>query len=431
MAKEENYSILTRLIYGEAHTEEWDFGHHVIPPLTSSTTYRLKSVERGSQGFSQIGNLPDTAGFDPIYVYSRMGDPVIDMLQNALATAEKGECAVTFATGMAAVHAAVGIFLKQGSEIICHQMVYGCTYSLFTTWLKNLGIKVHFADLSKPRSFIDLINENTKVIYLETPANPTLEMTDISAVTSIIKEKNETRSAEQQIYSVIDNTFSTPYTQRPLEHGIDVIVHSLTKGICGFGTDMGGAVITSNKFFEQLILHRKDFGASLSPKSAWHILVYGISTLGLRIERQQTTALRIAEFLEGHPAIESVSYPGLESYPQRELALRQLRNYRGEFSPGFMVYFTLKGATPGDSRANGAKLMNYIADNSYAITLAVSLGQLRTLIEHPGSMTHSAYSAEEQINRGLHPGGIRLAVGIEEAEDIMKDLETALQFISQ
>jgi len=429
MAKEENYSILTRLIYGEAHTEEWDFGHHVIPPLTSSTTFRLKSVERGSQGFSQIGNLPDTAGFDPIYVYNRMGDPVIDMLQNALATAEKGECAVTFATGMAAVHAAVGIFLEQGSEIICHQMVYGCTYSLFTTWFNKLGIKVHFADLSKPGTFIHLINEKTKVIYLETPANPTLEMTDISAVTSIIKECNETRSAENQIYSVIDNTFSTPYTQRPLEHGIDVVLHSLTKGICGFGTDMGGAVITRNQFFEKLIMHRKDFGASLSPKSAWHILVYGISTLGLRIERQQTSALRIAEFLEGHPAIESVFYPGLESYPQRELALRQLRNYRDEFSPGFMIYFTLKGKTPEESKTNGAKLMNFIADNSYAITLAVSLGQLRTLIEHPSSMTHSAYSAEEQVSRGMHPGGIRLAVGIEEAEDIMKDLETALQFI--
>jgi methionine-gamma-lyase len=430
MAKEENYSILTRLIYGESHTEEWDFGHHVIPPLTSSTTFRLKSVERGSQGFTQIGSSPDDLQADPIYVYNRMGDPVIDMLQSALAVAEKGECAVTFSTGMAAVHAATGIFLEHGSEIICHQIVYGCTYSLFTTWMAKLGVKVHFADLSKPRSFLPLINEKTRIIYIETPANPTLEMTDISAVTSIIKEQNQSRPADKQIYSVIDNTFSTPYTQRPIEHGVDLVVHSLTKGISGFGTDMGGAVITRNEFFHNLILHRKDFGASLSPKAAWHILVYGIPTLGLRIERQQTNALRIATLLENHPAVEAVFYPGLESYPQRELALKQLRNYRGEFSPGFMIYFTLKGENPEDSKTKGAKLMNYIADNSYAITLAVSLGQLRTLIEHPASMTHSAYSAEEQASRGMHPGGIRLAVGIEEAEDIMKDLETALQFIS-
>ena len=359
-----------------------------------------------------------------------MGDPVIDMLQHALATAEGGECAVTFATGMAAVNAAVQVLLKKDAEIISHKMVYGCTYTLFTDWLQSLGVKSHFVDFTKSDSFLDLVNDNTRIIYLETPANPTLEMTDIAAVSARVKALNVKRSKENQIYIVIDNTFPTPYGQRPLEHGVDMVVHSLTKGISGFGTDMGGAVITRTEFFERLILQRKDFGASLSPKAAWSILVHGMPTLALRVERQQANAIQIAKYLETHPAVEQVFYPGLSSYPQRELAERQLRDYKGRFAPGFMIYFTLRGDSPALSKDRGAALMNYIAENSYAVTLAVSLGQLRTLIEHPGSMTHSAYSADEQLKRGIHPGGIRLAVGIEEAEDILKDLEAALQSLS-
>jgi cystathionine beta-lyase/cystathionine gamma-synthase len=425
MANEKKYSIPTRLIYGKFHTAEWDFSHHVIPPMTLSSTFRLDSVARGVKGFEQIGR----SGADPIYVYDRMAEPTSDMLQHALATAEEGESAVVFSTGMAAVHAATTLMVSQGDEIISHKVVYGCTYSLFTSWMPRFGVKVLFADMTNADNFLPLVSERTRLIYLESPANPTLEITDVRAVCERVAELNRHRPEERRIYVAIDNTFATPYCQRPLTLGADFVIHSLTKGISGFGTEMGGAVICRKEFFDPLILSRKDFGASLSPRVAWQILVYGLSTLSLRVERQQANAMQLATFLEGHAEVERVIYPGLASFPQAELARRQMRNYRGEFAPGFMIFFTLKGSSLEESREKGEKLMNYIAENSYTLTLAVSLGQLRTLIEHPGSMTHASYSVEEQIARGMHPGGIRLAVGIEEAEDLMADLGTALDKI--
>ncbi len=259
--------------------------------------------------------------------------------------------------------------------------------------------------------------------------NPSLELVDIKAIADTVKSINATRSADQQILTIIDNTFCTPYSQRPLSLGIDMVVHSLTKGISGFGIEMGGAVITRREFLTRLILHRKDFGGTLSPSTAWSILVHGLPTLSLRIPRQQSNAYEVAKFLEAHPQVEFVRYPGLSSFPQYDLARRQMIDYYGEFSPGFMIYFSLKGS-PEESRSKGNKMMDFIADNAYAITLAVSLGQIRTLIEHPGSMTHSAYSAEEQVARGLDPGGIRLAVGIEHPQDIIRDLESALEALS-
>ncbi len=430
MADEKEYSIPTRLIYGKAHTEEWDFSHHVVPPVTASSTFRLDSVERGVAGFQQIGQSIGLGISDPIYVYNRMAEPNNDMLQHALAIAEEGEAAVTFATGMAAVHAAVTLPLTPGSEIISHKVVYGCTYSLFQTWLPKFGMRVHFVDMTNPDAFLAQVNEKTKMIYLESPANPTIELTDIAAVTKRVKELNAKRPPEQRIFVAIDNTFCTPYAQRPLTLGADFVIHSLTKGISGFGVDMGGAVITRKEFFDPLILLRKDFGATLSPRVAWQIQVYGLSTLALRVERQQRTAMTVARFLAQHPRVETVFYPGLETFPQYDVAQKQMRNYSGEFAPGFMMYFTLKGANGEEALLHGKKMMNFIADNSYTVTLAVSLGQLRTLIEHPGSMTHTAYTAEEQIQRGIHPGGVRLAIGIEEPADLIRDLERGLDAIS-
>lgn len=426
MADEKQYSIPTRLIYGKAFTKEWDFSHHVIPPMTLSTTFRLDSVARGVEGFSHIGSSVEQGVSDPIYIYDRMGEPNTDMLQHALATAEGGDSAVVFSTGMAAVHAAAMLLLQPGSEIISHRIVYGCTYSLFGDWMPRLGMKVHFVNMSNPDLFLEKVTENTRLIYLESPANPNLELTDIKAVCSHVKRLNGNRPPEKRIYVSLDNTFATPYCQRPLEFGVDMVVHSLTKGLSGFGTEMGGAVIARKELYDRLIVFRKDFGAALSPRVSWQILVYGLPTLALRVERQQQTALTIARFLESHPVVDQVFYPGLESFPQYELARRQMRNYKGEFAPGSMLYFTLKGKTPEKSKKAGEKLMNFIASNSYAVTLAVSLGQLRTLIEHPGSMTHAAYSAEDQLKLGLHPGGIRLAVGIEEPDDLIKDLNQAL-----
>ena len=422
---ERNYSIPTRLIYGESFTSTWDYKHHVVPPITASSTFRLDSASRGAEGFEAIGQ-PGFAA-DPIYVYDRMGEPNNNMLQQSLAIAEQAECAVNFATGMAAVHAALTFALNVGSEIIAHRTLYGCTYSLLTSWMPKFGMKVHFEDLRDPTKIEELTNENTRIVYIESPVNPSLELVDIQAVAATVAKLNQGRAPENRILTVMDNTFCTPYGQRPIPLGIDIVVHSLTKGISGFGVEMGGAVVTRKEFFTPLILHRKDFGGNLSPTVAWNILTHGLPTLPLRFPKQQQNASNVSKFLEQHPLVETVRYPGLSSFPQYDLARRQMIDYDGNFAPGFMVYFILKGSTPAESRARGMRMMDYIAENAYAITLAVSLGQIRTLIEHPGSMTHSAYSAEDQVALGLDPGGIRLAVGIEHPDDVIRDLESALE----
>jgi methionine-gamma-lyase len=423
---DEKYSIPTRLIYGKSVAEEWDYSHHVIPPVTTSTSFRLDSASRGAQGFGEIGrSIPGK----PIYLYDRMGEPTADMLQDALAIADEGEVAITFATGMAAISAALCFALNKGAEIISHRTVYGCTYSLMTGWLTRMGVKVHFCDLTDPKSFLPHVNENTRLLFLESPVNPTLQLLDTEKIVAELSAVNKNRPPDKKIISVFDNTFATPFCQRPLKHGVDLVVHSLTKGISGFGTDMGGAVVTRREFREPLILFRKDFGGNLSPMTAWHILVYGLSTLTLRIPKQQENALRIATYLEKHPLVERVSYPGLASFPQGEIARRLMRDYDGQFAPGIVIYFALKGSSPDDAKKKGELMMDWTAENAYSITLAVSLGQVRTLIEHPGSMTHAAYPAAEQINLGIEPGGIRLAVGIENPDDVIKDLDAALKHI--
>ncbi len=422
------YRMATRLLYGKSYTTAWDYEHHVVPPMTTSSSFRLDSAARGAEGFANIGQkYADDPGVDQIYVYDRMGEPNSIMLQHVLAAAEGKEIAVTFATGMAAVSAAVCFALEKGNEVISHKTIYGCTYSLYTDWLKRFGFPVHFCDLTKPDSFLEHVNDNTRVLYLESPANPTLELLDIEAIMAELNKINASRPVEKKIISVMDNTFATPFCQRPGEFGVDVIVHSLTKGISGFGTEMGGAVITQKEYQNRLILFRKDFGGTLSPSSAWHIMTYGMSTLTMRIKRQQENAWKIAEFLEAHPDVEQVFYPGLKSFPQHEIAKRMMRDYDGNFAPGIMIYFTLKGSNPEEQKTRGESMMDFVAQEAYAVTLAVSLGQLRTLIEHPGSMTHAAYPAEEQVKNGIHPGGIRLAVGIEDTDDIIKDLDTALK----
>lgn len=427
---ESRYRIPTQLIYGKSYTPEWDYSHHVIPPISASSTFRLDTVQRGAKGFEEIGKLlPNDSVSAPVYVYDRMGEPNNALLQHSLAVAERGEIAVTFASGMAAVHAATLMRLREGSEIVSHKTIYGCSYSLFTRWLRNLGIKTHFVDLTNPDLLPSAVNAKTRVVYLESPVNPTLELLDLPAIANRVKQINAGRPPEERIVTVIDNTFATPYCQRPIEHGIDIVVHSLTKGISGFGTILGGAVITRGEFHEDLVHIRKDFGGILVPQTAWNVLLYGVSTLALRIPRQQRNAELIAQYLEQHPKVESVRYPGLSSFPQHQLARRMLKDYNGEFAPGFMIYFSVKGANPDDSKMKGARMMDFIAENAYTVTLAVSLGQIRTLIEHPGSMTHASYSAAEQIASGIEPGGIRLAVGIEEPSDIITDLDAALSAI--
>jgi len=433
MADEQNnerYSKETQLIYGKTHSMKWDYDHHVLPPLTSSATYRLDSAQRGAQGFIEFANTAkQRKNKQPILIYDRLGEPNKDILEENLAYAENGECAVTFGCGMAAISAILGILTKSGEQIIAHRTMYGCTFSLFRNWYPRYNIDVQLINLHDLDGLHSSITPDTRVVYFESPVNPTLTLIDIGAITNLMKRINNSRPEDERIYVVVDNTFATPYCQRPLEHGVDFVVHSLTKGIGGFGTDMGGVVVGPEKWRDMLLLYRKDFGGVLSPKSAWPVLVYGLPTLSLRVQKQIETSMAVAEFLEQHAKIRSVSYPGLESFPQYDLARKQMTNYDGEFAPGTLMYFTLKAASAQESRDKGETLINYVADNAYTITLAVSLGHTRTLIEHPGSMTHSAIPAEEQVLRGMDPGGIRLSIGIERASDIIQDLEEALSHI--
>ncbi|HEX6045412.1 MAG TPA: PLP-dependent aspartate aminotransferase family protein [Pyrinomonadaceae bacterium] len=425
--KKESYRIRTHLVHGNYDSKHWDYDHHVVPPISASAAYRLGSVHRGAQGFVEFASdEAEVKGHIPIYIYDRLDEPTRAILEESLAYAEGGETAVTFATGMAAISAALGVTCTAGTELVAHHTLYGCTYSLLTNWLPRFGINTRFADLKDERSVREAITKRTRVVYFETPVNPTLDLIDIASVRRWMDEARPGVEEKDRLLMVVDNTFATPYCQRPLAFGADIVAHSLTKDIGGFGTDMGGAVIAPRKFHAPLLMYRKDFGGVLSPKSAWSILVYGLPTLPTRMVNQQKSANRIAQFLERHPKVARVHYPGLETFPQYALARRQMTSYDGKFAPGSMVYFVLKG---DEASANEAadRFMDYIARHAYSITLAVSLGQVRTLIEEPYSMTHAALPAEVKHARGMEPGGIRLSVGLEDWHDLIHDLETALE----
>jgi cystathionine beta-lyase/cystathionine gamma-synthase len=422
------YRMRTQLIHGNYQSKKWDYNHHVVPPMSSSATYRLSSAQRGAQGFFEFASeSTDFVKHVPIYIYDRLEEPTRGMLEENLAYAEGGEMCVTFATGMAAISGVLGMLCENGHEIVAHQILYGCTYSLVTHWLPRYGIQTKFANLKNPDEFKKTITPKTRVVYFETPVNPDLSLIDIAAVRQLVAAVNKDRPPEKQIKIVVDNTFSTPYCQRPIALGADFSVHSLTKDIGGFGTDMGGAVIGPQKFYSQLMLYRKDFGGVLSPKNAWNILVYGLPTLSTRMINQQKTAHKVARFLQEHPKVARVVYPGLESHSQFELAKRQMVNYEGKFSPGAMIYFVLKSGVNGSASERGGKFIDYVADHAYSITLAVSLGQIKTLIESPYSMTHSALPEEEKLKLGMEPGGIRLAIGLEDWHDLIEDLREALE----
>lgn len=417
-------SVESFLIHGAHFTEKWDFRHHIIPPQSSSVTYRLDKTERGARGFQEYAS-GDAHKNKPIYIYDRLDEPTRGMLEDELAGIEGGDFCVAFSTGMAAISAALGVLLNAGDDVVAHKTLYGCTYSLLTNWYPRLNIGASMVDMRDMEALKSAITPNTRAVYFESPVNPTLEMIDVGAIRKVVDEFNKKRADDRKLYIVIDNTFATPFCQRPIELGADIVVHSLTKNIGGYGTDMGGAVIGPHHLEGQVLLYRKDFGAALAPKSAWPILVYGLPTLPLRLKRQMETSYEVASFLNGHPKVARVVYPGLENYPQRALAKKQMRSPDGEFCPGNMIYFETVEKNAAEPH-NNIKVVDWIAKNAYTLTLAVSLGQLRTLIENPGAMTHAAVPAEKRLESGIAPNGIRMSIGVEGAEDIIRDLDAAL-----
>jgi cystathionine beta-lyase/cystathionine gamma-synthase len=424
--KKEDYKLRTHMIHGSFDSKKWDYDHHVVPPVSHSTAFRLTSLERGAKGFVQFASADEAlSGHIPIYIYDRLDEPTRAMLEENLAYAEGGDICVTFASGMAAISGALGAALRQGQEVLAHRILYGCTYSLMTNWLPRFGMQARFTDFVHTESLMEQVTPATRVLYFETPINPTLELIDIAAVRRIADQVNANRAEPERLLVVVDNTFATPYCQRPLKLGADIVIESLTKGLGGFGTDMGGAVIAPASWYNSLMLFRKDFGGVLSPRAAWGILVYGLPTLATRMSNMQKTAQHVADFLCTHPKVASVSYPGLESFPQKGLAHRQMASSDGKFAPGSMMYFVLKGTDSGQSHAE--RLVDYLAEHAYSITLAVSLGQIKTLIEHPFSMTHSALPDAQKRAFGMDPEGVRISLGLEDWHDIIRDLEIALE----
>lgn len=431
------YAIRTKLIHGTSKTPKWDYSHHVIPPISSSATFRLSSTHRGAQGFFEFAcDRVNAKRHVPIYIYDRLDEPTRGMLEENLAAAEHGDIGVCFGTGMAAITAAINVLLRTGDDVLAHDTLYGCTYSFLTNWAPRQGVRARFVNMRDLAAVARAITPRTRVVYFESPVNPTLELIDIRAIRAVVDRTNKRRKPDERIHIIVDNTFATPYCQRPLTLGAHLVVHSLTKGIGGFGTDMGGAVIGPASLHNVLMLYRKDYGGVLSPKAAWNVLVYGLPSLAARMANMQRTAWHVANFLEHHAKVERVLYPGLISFPQRELAEQQMTDYRGKFAPSSMIYFTVKDKKGDNSGAE--RFIDYIADKAYCVTLAVSLGQIKTLIENPYSMTHSAYQAargsskkhlEQASSRGIEPGGIRLSIGLEDRHDIIADLEKALAVV--
>ncbi len=415
-------SIKTFNVHGSASTQAWEFSHHLVPPMTASTTFRLQSLKRGADGFQLFG---DPKNHDkPIWIYDRLEEPSSKMLEEQLAKMEGGEVAISFSSGMGAISASFLAFLKTNDEILSHKTLYGCTYSLITSWLPRFGIKHQMVNVNNLTAK-DLKNKNLKIIYFESVSNPSLEIIDIAQISKLVEQENKTRTDENQIKIIVDNTFATPWGHRPLEHGAHMVIQSLTKNIAGFGTEMGGAVITSKKYLTSLLMIRKDIGAIMHPHSAWNIMIYGIPSQILRFEAQQKNAYEISQYLEQNKQVEAVFYPGLKSFPQHALAKKLLKSPNGEFAPGTMLTFLVKGST-----AKTEKFINHIAQNGYSITLAVSLGLIKTLIEVPGLMTHSAVPIDLQVDSGIPAKLIRMSIGIEDASDIIADLEQAFKVIS-
>lgn len=419
-------SIPSYLIHGEIQSSRWDYSHHLVPPVSATATYRLGSVERGAAGFrefAQLNAMPE----HPIYIYGRLDEPTTAMLEDRLAAAEMGESAIVFGSGMAAISAIFGLLSSPGDHIISHETIYGCTYSLLTNWLGKRGHSVTFANLVRD-DLNQSITSKTRIVFFETPVNPNLDLIDIGAVRKTIDDHNATRSPENKIWLVVDNTFASPVCQRPITLGADIVVQSLTKHISGFGTEIGGAVICPKELHNLFLVYRKDFGAMLSAHSAWTILVYGLPTLYMRQKQECETAMKVAKFLANHPKIDKVLYPGLETFPQYQLAQKQMRTADGDFAPGSLLYFILKG-DPEKARANGGKLANWLAEKSVCYSLAVSLGQIKTLIEHPSTMSHSVIPLDDQIKGGIAPGGLRLSLGLEDAHVLIEELDQGLSTI--
>ncbi|PHI05783.1 methionine gamma-lyase [Fusobacterium polymorphum] len=368
-------------------------------PIYQTSTFIFDSAEQGGRRFAL-----EEAG----YIYTRLGNPTTTVLENKIAALEEGEAAVATSSGMGAISSTLWTVLKAGDHVVTDKTLYGCTFALMCHGLTRFGIDVTFVDTSNLDEVKNAIKENTRVVYLETPANPNLKIVDLEALSKLAHKNPNT-------LVIVDNTFATPYMQKPLKLGADIVVHSVTKYINGHGDVIAGLVITNKELADQIrFVGLKDMtGAVLGPQDAYYI-IRGMKTFEIRMERHCKNAKKVVEFLNKHPKIERVYYPGLETHPGHEIAKKQMKDF------GAMISFELKGGFEA-----GKTLLN----NLKLCSLAVSLGDTETLIQHPASMTHSPYTKEEREAAGITDGLVRLSVGLENVEDIIADLEQGLEKI--
>ena len=392
--KTENLGFNTKLIHAGVFEDE--FGSATVP-IYQTSTFKFKNAQHGADCF---------AGKSDGYIYTRIGNPTIRAFEKNIAELENGFDGIATSSGMGAISTVYMALLGAGSHIVSSDAVYGPARGVLEQDFSRFGVEASFVNTSNIENIEKAIKSNTKVLYIETPANPTMDITDIAACAEIAKQHN--------LILVVDNTFCSPYLQKPLNLGADIVLHSITKFINGHADIVGGVIVTKNPDIYKKIRHCMVYlGCNMDPTQSFMVL-RGVKTLAIRIERAQENAMKVAKFLQSHPKIEWLRYPGLETHPQYELAKKQMKG------PGSMMSFGLKGGFEA-----GKKLM----DNVHLALLAVSLGGVETLIQHPASMTHAAVSKENKLAAGITDDLVRFSVGIEDVEDIIADLKHGLDKI--
>lgn len=369
----------------------------LVPPLYQTSTFTFTSAEQGESRF---------AGQEEGFIYSRLGNPTVKILEERIAVLEQGEAGLAFSSGMAAVSAVLVALTKTGDHILCSKGVYGCTFGLLELLKEKYGIDHDFSLMESAEALGQEIHPNTACIYIETPINPTMKLVDLEMVAKVANKKG--------IPVVVDNTFCSPYIQTPLTLGCDVVIHSATKYICGHGDVIAGLVIGKKEFIRQMSrTTQKDIGGIISPFDAW-LLLRGMKTLPVRMDRHCENAIKLFEFMKSHPRIETVYFPGDPEHQDNLIAKKQMKH------PGGLISFTIKG-----TKETAQQFMNQLQ----LIKIAVSLGDAETLIQHPATMTHAVVPEEERRKMGIDQNLLRLSVGLEAWEDIQEDLEQALDRI--
>jgi methionine-gamma-lyase len=390
--KTDNKGFNTKLIHAGAFDDP--YGSAAVP-IYQTSTFKFKSAQHGADCFS---------GKSDGYIYTRIGNPTIRAFEQNIAQLENGYDGIATSSGMGAITTVYMALLGAGSHIISSDAVYGPARGVLEQDFMRFGVETSFVNTSKLEQIKAAIKPNTKVLYIETPANPTMEITDIVACAKIARE--------HKLLLVVDNTFCSPYLQKPLDLGADVVLHSITKFINGHADIVGGIIVTKEAELYKKIRHSMVYmGCNMDPTQSFMVL-RGVRTLALRIERAQENAIQVADFLQNHPKVAWIRFPGLKSHPQYELAKTQMKGF------GSMMSFGLKGGYEA-----GRKLM----DNVHLALLAVSLGGVETLIQHPASMTHAAVGAQDKLKAGITDDLVRFSVGIEDVEDIIEDLANGLE----